>query len=135
MADGRWAEIDELHPGLEIVTQNGDRAVVITVVETNRREQTYNFEVEGFHTYFIGEAGIWVHNACRVTAAFQRQYALYGRSSLEKSYRTISANLSTHLDNAKLYQSQGGYTSSVIREIRTFDRQLQALDRLLSQLP
>ncbi len=24
---------------------------------------TYNFEVEDFHTYFVGESGVWVHNA------------------------------------------------------------------------
>ena len=23
---------------------------------------TYNFEVEGFHTYFVGKSGVWVHN-------------------------------------------------------------------------
>ncbi len=25
---------------------------------------TYNFEVEDFHTYYVGEEGILVHNAC-----------------------------------------------------------------------
>ena len=25
-------------------------------------ENVYNFEVEGFHTYHIGELGVWVHN-------------------------------------------------------------------------
>jgi len=24
----------------------------------------YNFEVEGAHTYFVGETGAWVHNSC-----------------------------------------------------------------------
>jgi hypothetical protein len=27
-----------------------------------REETVYNFEVEDFHTYFVGEAGVWVHN-------------------------------------------------------------------------
>ena len=27
------------------------------------RRHVYNFEVEGFHTYYVGEAGVWVHNA------------------------------------------------------------------------
>lgn len=24
----------------------------------------YNFEVEDYHTYFVGELGVWVHNTC-----------------------------------------------------------------------
>jgi hypothetical protein len=27
------------------------------------RQRVYNFEVEGFHTYYVGEEGVWVHNA------------------------------------------------------------------------
>ena len=27
-------------------------------------QDVYNFEVEGFHTYFVASAGVWVHNAC-----------------------------------------------------------------------
>lgn len=61
---GDWAESAELYPGLELVTADGARAVVVSATPTDRIEATYNFEVEGFHTYFIGEAGLWVHNAC-----------------------------------------------------------------------
>ena len=25
---------------------------------------TYNFEVEDFHTYFVGDSALWVHNMC-----------------------------------------------------------------------
>ena len=25
----------------------------------------YNFEVEGFHTYFVGQSNVFVHNACK----------------------------------------------------------------------
>src|SRR5690606_5809188 len=28
------------------------------------RTTVYNVEVEDFHTYFVGEGGVWVHNAC-----------------------------------------------------------------------
>lgn len=30
-------------------------------VETGR---VYNFEVEDFHTYYVGKEGLWVHNTC-----------------------------------------------------------------------
>ncbi|MBA4787822.1 MAG: Hint domain-containing protein [Brevundimonas sp.] len=63
-AAGAWLETKDLTPGTELVSADGDRAVVITVLKTDRIEPTYNFEVEGFHTYFVGESGVWVHNAC-----------------------------------------------------------------------
>lgn len=28
------------------------------------RRQVFTIEVEDFHTYYVGEAGVWVHNAC-----------------------------------------------------------------------
>ena len=30
----------------------------------SRKVLVYNFEVEGNHTYFVGD-GVWVHNACK----------------------------------------------------------------------
>ena len=27
-------------------------------------ETTYNFEVEGYHTYHVGNTGVLVHNVC-----------------------------------------------------------------------
>lgn len=65
LVGGDWAETAELYPGAELVTVSGGRAVVVSVVRTDRVERTYNFEVEGFHTYFVGSDGVWVHNACR----------------------------------------------------------------------
>lgn len=37
------------------------------------RHRVYNFEVEDFHTYYVGETGVWVHNIdCRVKEALSR---------------------------------------------------------------
>ena len=33
-----------------------------------KRCTVYNLEVEDFHTYFVGEHGIWVHNTCKNAA-------------------------------------------------------------------
>ena len=34
------------------------------------RRRVYNLEVEGFHTYYVGEEGVWVHNAsCHIKEA------------------------------------------------------------------
>ena len=36
----------------------------IKVEKLSEPETTYNFEVEDFHTYFVGESEVLVHNAC-----------------------------------------------------------------------
>ncbi|KAA3609493.1 MAG: hypothetical protein DWQ01_09170 [Planctomycetota bacterium] len=28
------------------------------------KETVYNLEVDGYHTYFVGDFGVWVHNDC-----------------------------------------------------------------------
>ena len=56
----------ELKPGDVVTTANGGSATITA----NLRERappgetftTYNFEVAEFHTYFVGAAGVWVHN-------------------------------------------------------------------------
>jgi RHS repeat-associated protein len=75
LVGGDWSETAELEPGSEIVTADGRRAVVVSAALTERIERTYNFEVEGFHTYFVGESGLWVHNVCdpsRLTYLYQK---------------------------------------------------------------
>ncbi len=59
----------DLQTGDQIATSD-DR--VATVLRVTRRSAgggksftTYNFEVEEYHTYFVGEAAIWVHNTGR----------------------------------------------------------------------
>ena len=61
---GEWVETAELHVGDQLRTADGQSATVVSVTKTARKEPTFNFEVEGFHTYFVGEIGLWVHNAC-----------------------------------------------------------------------
>lgn len=41
---------------------DGRELVVADVTIDERAETVYNFEVEEYHTYFVGEVGVWVHN-------------------------------------------------------------------------
>ena len=36
---------------------------IISQTKLDHTETVYNFEVDDFHTYHIGEYGVWVHNA------------------------------------------------------------------------
>ena len=42
----------------------GQNALVVARVEPReRRVAVYNLEVSRYHTYFVGDRGVWVHNA------------------------------------------------------------------------
>jgi hypothetical protein len=62
-----------LKVGTIVDTEDG-KGLMVARVEPHHRAggyTVYNFEVEGDHTYFVGQAhgGVWVHNDCTDEAA------------------------------------------------------------------
>jgi hypothetical protein len=84
--EGRgWVELGQVGIGSEIVTRAGPNLVVQSV-SRERFEQgvaVYNFEVEGTHTYFVGNAlgGAWVHNNCEI---------FFGQKRIAPTFREYS---------------------------------------------
>src|SRR5262245_29431249 len=60
--EGEWLWTQELVAGMQILRAAGAPARVLSVIRTERTAQTYNLEVADFHTYFVGEGRVWVHN-------------------------------------------------------------------------
>jgi len=60
---GTWSQTMDLKPGVRILRARGPPVTVVSVVRTGVMRPTYNFEVADWHTYFVGDAGVWVHNA------------------------------------------------------------------------
>ncbi|WP_303804257.1 polymorphic toxin-type HINT domain-containing protein [Ruminococcus flavefaciens] len=61
-----WTKAADLRAGDVLVLVNGE-SVVVEWVEHEILEspvKVYNFEVEDFHTYFVGDSGVLVHNMC-----------------------------------------------------------------------
>ena len=68
-AEGKgWVPAGKLAPGDRVPSAHGGWLRVGSSTWTQERETVYNFEVEGTHTYFVGESGAWVHNTCGVRA-------------------------------------------------------------------
>ena len=66
MADKGWVLAGHLRAGDILVMLNGEH-VVLELVQHELLESpvtTYNFEVEDFHTYHVGDNDILVHNKC-----------------------------------------------------------------------
>ena len=58
-----FVKAKEVGIGSSIVTRAGPGAKVVGVQADVRRATVYNFTVDEFHTYFVGELALWVHNA------------------------------------------------------------------------
>ena len=61
-----WIGAVDLRAGDILVLQNGEY-VIVELVQHEILEApiaVYNFEVEDFHTYYVGESLVLVHNMC-----------------------------------------------------------------------
>ncbi|MDP1589999.1 MAG: polymorphic toxin-type HINT domain-containing protein [Prosthecobacter sp.] len=71
-----FVTVEALQVGDELFMNGGGKAVVTNKTQENASagttHTTYNFEVADFHSYFVGEAAVWVHNDCTKTL---RDYA------------------------------------------------------------
>ncbi|WP_211227248.1 hypothetical protein, partial [Saccharospirillum impatiens] len=55
----------------------------------------YNYTVEDYETYFVGEFGLWVHNSCRVlTNRRARDIAE------DKGFKNVSGNVPSRVQRA-----------------------------------
>ena len=64
-----WVVARELAPGNALCLQDGKTAEIINVFveQLSSPVFVYNFEVEDWHTYFVGSDKILVHNKCSLT--------------------------------------------------------------------
>ncbi|MEE3719725.1 polymorphic toxin-type HINT domain-containing protein [Tumidithrix elongata RA019] len=72
VADKGWVKAKDLEVGSLLQTEDG-RVIDIDKIEKREGQfEVYNFNVEGFHTYFVSELGILVHNTCVYTTTDNR---------------------------------------------------------------
>ncbi|HEX8612480.1 MAG TPA: polymorphic toxin-type HINT domain-containing protein [Telluria sp.] len=64
-----WIAAENLSAGTILELHDGTNATVTDIVDTGEIATVYNFEVDGFHTYYVGDLGTWVHNVNCKTAA------------------------------------------------------------------
>ena len=59
-----WTNAAELSVGDAVSTLKSGALKVASIATDAGTHTTYNFEVEDFHTYFVGDSALWVHNMC-----------------------------------------------------------------------
>jgi len=65
-SNGKWVRAKDLMPTDKLLLSYGSCAIVtaIEVEELSEPQTTYNLEIEDFHTYYVGEQRVCVHNMC-----------------------------------------------------------------------
>ena len=60
----KWVSACKLKAGDKVLLSDGKYGIIVSVKieELETPEATYNFEVADFHTYFVGENPVCVHN-------------------------------------------------------------------------
>jgi RHS repeat-associated protein len=64
VAGAGWVPAGELRLGDAVVTAEGRLARLAAALTLAEPGPVFNFEVAGTHSYFVGDAALWVHNAC-----------------------------------------------------------------------
>ena len=69
--EGEWKAAGTLKKGDLLTLADGSQVEVTEITYEDRHTTVYNMEVEDYHTYHVGEDGVWVHNTnmtCGVTS-------------------------------------------------------------------
>ena len=97
-----WTSAIKLRAGDILVLSNGEYVVVEAVQHEILESpiKVYNFEVEDFHTYFVGESSILVHNICYtnkelIDAANEINKAQYNGHPFASKMNPISVTATT----------------------------------------
>ena len=61
-----WIKAKDLRAGDKVLLLDGRTSTICSVTQKKLHKPitVYNFEVEGFHTYYVGGIGLLVHNKC-----------------------------------------------------------------------
>ena len=97
--EGRgWTEASSLKEGDEVRTADGSVAAVEATesIKLSEPVKVYNFEVEDFHTYYVSEQKVLVHNTCAMTAKNSTSIASDGK--LKGGSGATSSNIDASID-------------------------------------
>ena len=103
-----WTQAVHLRAGDVLVLVNGEYVVVEKVQHEILESpvKVYNFHVEDFHTYYVAEHGVLVHNRCSDFPATNHGEIRIGERGLtQREYELLksSTNIRTQADGATVY--------------------------------
>jgi len=120
----------ELKVGEELLLSSGVCAIIeaIQIEQLTKPETTYNFEVADFHTYYVTDSKVLVHNKCwewgkghhsTAEEALKEHYELHGSevgaTSIDDYFQMAVDYADDVLDSGKFMKNVPGFTKNVQR--------------------
>ena len=101
LVDGKWISAKDLRAGDQLTLADGTKAPIEKIRYEKLTEPVlvYNFEVADFHTYYVGNSKVLVHNTCNKTGNTE-EVGLGGNQSIvagESGINTLSTSSSKAL--------------------------------------
>ena len=132
-----WTAACKLRAGDVLVTVNGE-LVVVEWVQYELLEnpvKVYNFEVEGFHTYYVGDDdGVLVHNSCAIpnnSKLFSSRHQAFNEAKRDLGIPTSSQPVRVTPNFARDGTKQPGRIYYILRTIKLFVMILLGIDMLV----
>ena len=111
-----WTASLELRAGDILVLVNGEYVIVEKIQHEILESpiKVYNFEVEGFHTYFVGDDDVLVHNMCKTSKITKVNAGRQGRQKqLEKIAHDSKISKTLRNEMINRYKQKGYYCTPV----------------------
>ena len=99
---------EDLKVGVKVLLSDGSYGIIekLEVETLEQAETTYNFEVADFHTYYVSESNVLVHNRCgqlETTELSDDALLNFGEAGRNKGFRVINGS---HDDAMNFVRSQ-----------------------------
>lgn len=78
--NGEWKTASELEPGDKVFTRDNRELEILETKFSYIPKKVYNFEVAGWHTYFVGLLMLLVHNADKCISEISKRLQYLGRT-------------------------------------------------------
>jgi hypothetical protein len=120
-----WTEAKDLKVGNRLQTEDGTVVDIDKVEKRDGEFQVYNLEVEGFHTYFVSDFGVLVHNACdpndltllNSNKAWKELNDSLGKNvNIKVKTREEADSLLKQYIEGEGYRNSTGYTGNQVRQ-------------------
>ena len=115
----KWVRAIDLKTKDKVLLENEKYGIIrnITLQQLETPETTYNFEVEDYHTYYVGSDGILTHNTgnCgfdNVRTMNNKTIGNIKNVSIDLEHTGIEANIHMHVGKDKFYYNRIKYVGA-----------------------
>jgi RHS repeat-associated protein len=126
--DGKgWTFVKDLKPGDLLVQSDGNTLKIDSIELEHKQATVYNMTVDDFHTYFVSNLGIWVHNtSCGLNGTGKTELHHIATDKSKKfdfknhsAFKETGINVSKDIDNlVDLANHSGRHTNKYHQEIQ-----------------